>query len=221
MFNRFHRLNQIGFYQNQSTSFLNLVSDVVEKLVGISFNFSYSTSGVEITIYESPTCLVKIKFNHTIKASISFGNQSGIVKIESNCVTSKSGLNFESNVQLPYGEFGLHSPSLKFYLLKDIIENGSIAYSILPGELQIEVIIENKYQNFSHNGVINIRIISKLNNNWPPSPPQPMTSQNDSREIQPEMPPQFMPLPTPFSNPHSGFGGRPGFGLGFLKFFRT
>ena len=228
MYNRFHNNrfhnNQIAFFQNQSRSFQNLVSDVVEKLVGISFNFSFHSSGVEITIYESPTCLVKVKFNQVIRASISFGNQSGLVTIESNCVKSKSGLNFESNIQLPYGEFGLHSPSLKYYLLKDIIENGSIAFSILPGELQIEVIIENKYQNLSHNGVIDIRIISKLNNNLPPSRPQPMTSQNDSREVQPEMPPQYMPLPafnSPFSNPHSGFGGSPGFGLGFLKFART
>ena len=179
-------------------------------MVGISFNFSLSSEGVEITIYESPTCLVKVKINHVI----CFGQQSGLVNIENNMIVRKNGLGFESATQLPYGEFGFKSPKMKLYLFKDVIENGSIAYSILPGEIQIEVILENKYKNFAHNGVIDIRIISKLNNNGPPSSfPQPMKSQNESREYQQQVPPQFAPFSfqAPFSNPHFGFGGSPGF----------
>jgi len=209
MNNRF--LNyQVGYYQNQLADFKTIVSDVVEKLVGITFNFSFSTQGVEITVYESLSCLVTVKFSNIIKSNISFGQQSGLVTIENNCVISKKGLGFESALQLPYAEFGLQSPKVKFALFKDVIENGSIAYSILPGEIQIEVIIENKIKNVAHNGVIEIKIISKLNNNGPPSSlPQPMRSQNESRYNQQQMCPQFPPsnFPSPFPNSHLGFGG--------------
>ena len=214
MNNQFRNL-QIGYYQNNLNDFRNLVSSVVENLVEISFNFGFSTEGVEITIYESPACLVKVKFNHVIKASISFGQQSGLVNIENNWIKEKKGLGYESAMQLPYGEFGLQSPKMKLALFKDVIENGSISYSILPGEIQIEVIIENKYKDIAHNGVIDIRIISKLNNNGPPpSFPQPMRSQNNSREYQQQVPSGFFAPPSfqaPFSNPHFGFGGSPGF----------
>ena len=77
MNNQFRNL-QTGYYQNNLNDFRNIVHTVVENLVGISFNFSFSTQGVEITVYESPSCLVKVKFNHVIKASINFGQQSGL-----------------------------------------------------------------------------------------------------------------------------------------------
>ena len=57
------------------------------------------------------------------------------------------------------------------FKFNDIIENGTISYSILPRELQIEVYLEDK-KNYE-SGTITLRIISKMNNyNGPPSIPQ-------------------------------------------------
>ena len=73
---------------------------------------------------------------------------------------------------VPYADFGLNSPKITFKF-KDIIENGTISYSILPRELQLEVCIERKDNNYDETGTITIRIISKMNNyNQPPPIPQ-------------------------------------------------
>ena len=164
--------NFIGYLACKNLSFQQIASDVVEKLVGISFNFQYTRYQQEVTIYEGPNCLVKVELNHKKNINIiNYGDESGSVQIENNIIINRRGrLSFESTMQLPFADFGLNSPKITFKF-KDIIENGTISYSILPRELQIEVYVEDK-KNYE-SGTITLRIISKMNNfNGPPPIPQ-------------------------------------------------
>ena len=164
--------NFFGFLATKSLSFQQIASDVVEKLVGISFNFQYTKNHQEISIYESPNCSVKVELNQRKNINnFYYGDQSGSVQIENNIIINRRGrLNFESTMQLPFADFGLNTPKITFKF-NDIIENGTISYSILPRELQIEVYVEDK-RNYE-SGTITLRIISKMNNfNGPPPIPQ-------------------------------------------------
>lgn len=168
---RFHPNNPrnfFGYVANKTLSFPQIASDVVEKLVGISFNFQYTKNQQEITIYESPNCLIKVELNERRNIqNIYCGDKSGSVQIENNIIIGRRGLSFESTMQLPFADFGLNSPRITFKF-NDIIENGTISYSILPRELQIEVYVEDK-KNYE-SGTITIRIISKMNNFNGPMP---------------------------------------------------
>ena len=156
-----------GYLATKGISFPQIASDVVEKLIGISFNFQYSRPNQEFTIYDGPNCLGKVQIKRGNTSSIYFGDKNGSVQIENNIIINRRGnLSFESTMQLPFADFGLNSPKMTIKF-NDIIENGTISYSILPGELQIEIYVEDK-KNYE-SGTITIRIIPKRNNfNGPP-----------------------------------------------------
>ena len=94
------RNNALGYFATKAlNTFPQIASDVVEKLVGISFNFTYANKEEEITIFESPSCIIKVQISHKKNTNIAFfGDKNGSVQIENNIIVGRKG-DFESTMQ--------------------------------------------------------------------------------------------------------------------------